>query len=68
MKNPTSRIVGRNPSSSVAHSDRPVSGALALMTTFWRSSSLVSWAGSMKVGTSVLNLVTFTGLALPGGS
>ena len=45
MKSPTSRIVGRKPSTSVTHSDRPSSGALALMTTFCSASSLVSIGG-----------------------
>ena len=38
------------------------------MTTFSRASSRVSSAGSMNAGTSVLNLVTATGSASPGGS
>ena len=68
MKNPISRSVGRNPSTSEPHSDRPSSGGSALMTTFSRARSLVSSAGSMNAGTSVLNLVTPTGSASPGGS
>src|SRR5262245_20116297 len=67
MKNPTRRIVGRKPSTSVTHSDRPSSGGSALITTFSSASSLVSSAGSMNAGTSVLNFVTSTGLASPGG-
>ncbi len=38
------------------------------MSTFSSASSLVSAAGSMNAGTSVLNLVTAIGSASPGGS
>jgi hypothetical protein len=67
MKNPTSRSVGRKPSSSVAHSDLPVSGGSALMTTFRSPSSLVTCTRSMKAGTSVSKSVTVIGSASPGG-
>ena len=66
MKNPTSRIVGRNPSSSVAHSDRPVSGALALMTTFCRSSSLGELSGIDEGRDLGLELGDLHGLGVAG--
>ena len=43
-----------------------MSGADALMTTFWSSSSLVRLAVSMKAGTCVVNFVS-TVLGLPSG-
>src|SRR5512133_1697208 len=58
-------MVGPKPRIRVQNAERPLSGALALMTTFFSASRFVRSAVSMKAGTCVLNLSTF--LALPPG-
>ena len=59
-------MVGPKPRISVQNGERPLSGALALTTTFCSSSSLVSPVVSTKAGTCVVNLSTVLGLP-PGG-
>ena len=60
-------MVGPKPRISVQNGERPSSGAEALMTTSFSSSSLVRPAVSMKAGTWVVNLSTFFGSGLPPG-
>ena len=59
-------MVGPKPRISVQNAERPLSGAVALTTTFCSSSSFVRSAVSTKAGTWVLNFSTVLGLP-PGG-
>jgi hypothetical protein len=67
MKKPTNNNTGAKPKSRFSQNDRPPSTGCALMTTWRPLTSAVSLAGSTNAGTSVLNRVTVTGLAPPGG-
>ena len=59
--------MGPKPSRIVASSERPSSGGLAFVTTFFSSSSFVSSSVWTKAGTSVSNRLTSTGFLSPSG-